>query len=484
MKRMAGGMDGSYLRSLPEWADDDDEMDFYYASFPASREVKPVSWDAKMAFWTRVIEGSAATARLVALRPCELAVAVERDGVPPAGLGIVFDSLVRTGAWLKAAEVAPPRAVGGGGGVGSPPRRLGGSTAAGSTLSWLVDTFVASPIKWAAGVSSPRPGAAAVGAASSLLSSDDEYVVVALARKAVDALLDAHYDAGLVDELTRVEDAAAVLGMDARQLSLALGCVAQSGEGQSAFVRFALPSGTACIKFAPSREASSRVEATEADAGTLQLRAMAGALRAQYDTLSARVEALTGEIKAMLGTGARERAKIMLRRKKVAEKLATSRLAAWDKVSAILDSMDDARTSAELMEAYKVGTRALAALSPDVDDVHETLGELEDALANQAEIDAAIADSNASVAAAGVEVSDDELAAELEALILGEVEPDAAAQSQVQVQPQSMDSPQLPDMPAVPSTPLPAAATAADADADADADAAADAELARMLALA
>ena len=400
-------MSGGYLESLAEW-EDDDLMDFMYGSFPSSRSVKPGSWDEKLSFWQSAIAGVISSGSSLTLTPSTLEPSLLRDGVAPSGLPTVVTCAISSGTWIPVSQLPPLPQEGRGLPPSTPPK--------GNTLSWLVDAFVSSPLKWATGSGSADSDPRAIDHSDPVMGSTDVYVVVSLAVEMVDRLLHAHFDAGKLGPVTDLEHAAAVLNTTPENLQLGVRAVKDA----PGVVLFADPGGHLGLKFGPRKDVGPD-PVDETDFGVFALQRMARRLRAQHDELVVQVSVLGSEVKAALAAGSRERAKILLRRKKALDAVATSRLQAWDKVQTILDGIDSAATSAELVEVYKAGRNALVALTPDPDAVEETMEDLEDALASQAEIDGIMAGASSRIDAASypdLDLEDDVLAAELDALVL------------------------------------------------------------------
>lgn len=73
---------------------DDSRMQLYFASFPASRAVNPASWDAKMEFWTRLIEHSCGDNLTFSIK--DLHLVFSRNGMTPICMDTVVDHLKNT----------------------------------------------------------------------------------------------------------------------------------------------------------------------------------------------------------------------------------------------------------------------------------------------------------------------------------------------------------------------------------------------------
>jgi len=87
-----------------------------------------------------------------------------------------------------------------------------------------------------------------------------------------------------------------------------------------------------------------------------------------------------------------KQALIFLKRKKRLEGILSKRLQAIDNLNQILETIDDARTDQEILEAYKYGTASIksATAGMTVESVQQVMNDVYDTLADQKEIDEAL----------------------------------------------------------------------------------------------
>ncbi|WFD32879.1 hypothetical protein MSPP1_003932 [Malassezia sp. CBS 17886] len=155
---------------------------------------------------------------------------------------------------------------------------------------------------------------------------------------------------------------------------------------------------------------------SEAEHGIVAVRTMQERLSAHTEELHERSEAARGNARRAVQMGHKDSAAAFLRTKKQIDELHAKRVDALSTVAALLLRLEQAAGDAEVMRVYDASAGALRTLLSDPalqrNTVERTLDELADAVGEQEEIHEAIA-------GAAPQVSDEELAAELEALSLG-----------------------------------------------------------------
>ena len=139
-------------------------------------------------------------------------------------------------------------------------------------------------------------------------------------------------------------------------------------------------------------DASRRV--TEVDRQVLGLKTQRRKLNAYAARVATQITRETANAAALAKTGERSRCLHALRRRKLHEKNA-ARIDEWaTSVETLLSSIEQAQATAVVLERLRLGAKALkeAQKGYGVEDVHETLREMETGAERQAEVDAALAD--------------------------------------------------------------------------------------------
>ena len=133
---------------------------------------------------------------------------------------------------------------------------------------------------------------------------------------------------------------------------------------------------------------------TEVDRQVLGLKTQRRKLNAYAARVATQIARETANAAALAKTGERSRCLHALRRRKLHQKNA-ARIDEWATgVETLLSSIEQAQTTAVVLERLKLGAKALkeAQKGYGVEDVHETLREMETGAERQAEMDAALAD--------------------------------------------------------------------------------------------
>lgn len=179
---------------------------------------------------------------------------------------------------------------------------------------------------------------------------------------------------------------------------------------------------------------------TEADRGTLSVKNTLSAVEAQISDIEAQSAKTMDKVRSSLKAGQKAGAAAYLKSKKGLDDVLSKRIATGEQLRSVLRSIDDAKSNAEvsssplydeqadaqIMSAYELSTSSLASaladprLSPD--RIANTTDALADVLADSKEISDAIeiGGAQARQAAGAPDFDEDELAAELDALVLEE----------------------------------------------------------------
>ncbi|EJT50288.1 hypothetical protein A1Q1_00446 [Trichosporon asahii var. asahii CBS 2479] len=165
---------------------------------------------------------------------------------------------------------------------------------------------------------------------------------------------------------------------------------------------------------------------TEADRGTLSVKSTLAAVEAQIEDIESQSAKTMDKVRSSLKAGQKAGAAAYLKSKKGLDDVLSKRIATGEQLRSVLRSIDDAKSNAEIMSAYELSTSSLASaladprLSPD--RIANTTDALADVLADSKEISDAIeiGGAQARQAAGAPEFDEDELAAELDVLVLEE----------------------------------------------------------------
>ncbi|BEJ14371.1 hypothetical protein CspHIS471_0401380 [Cutaneotrichosporon sp. HIS471] len=162
-------------------------------------------------------------------------------------------------------------------------------------------------------------------------------------------------------------------------------------------------------------------QVSEADRGAVAVSDALERVESQVVAAEKEAEACTVKARAKVASGQRSAAAAYLRSRKGLDDVVAKRVAAGEQLRSVKRALNQAKGDAEMMSAYEASTAALASalsdprLSPE--RIAATTDALADALADQREIDDAVRLGGVAVAP---DVDDDELAAELEALVIDE----------------------------------------------------------------
>lgn len=163
----------------------------------------------------------------------------------------------------------------------------------------------------------------------------------------------------------------------------------------------------------------------EADRDTLILLETLSKIDTQVAELSAQITAFQLKAKSALSVGQKPLALSFLRSKKAVEEVLDKRLNTQEQLRAVLRRIDQASDDVELMEAYEAATGALRAIHKNprlgLERVEGTLDELAGAMEHAEEVGRAVRAGEGAVGrATGEQVDEEELAKELEDMVLEE----------------------------------------------------------------
>ena len=152
--------------------------------------------------------------------------------------------------------------------------------------------------------------------------------------------------------------------------------------------------GTASSRSRRARKPDASRRVTEVDRQVLGLKTQRRKLNAYAARVATQIARETANAAALAKTGEKSRCLHALRRRKLHQKNA-ARIDEWaTSVETLLSSIEQAQATAVVLERLRLGAKALkeAQKGYGVEDVHETLREMETGAERQAEVDAALAD--------------------------------------------------------------------------------------------
>jgi charged multivesicular body protein 7 len=209
------------------------------------------------------------------------------------------------------------------------------------------------------------------------------------------------------------------------------------------------------VKLAPSEaEAVGRLK--EEDKGVVAVQTTLGRVEVQVAELERRMAERKERARAALRAGQRGQAASCLQGRRALEALLARRLATQETLAAVLVKIEQAQTDVEIMRTYQTANAVLASvlardeLAPA--HIDRTLGQLEQSLASQQEIDDAIRSVGTPA------IDDAQIAAELQSLLDDKLDHDLAARLDNLRLPSPPDA--TPQQPASSQKPSPLAAAA------------------------
>lgn len=330
----------SFLASLPEWQDDLKARSMF-ASFSQPRDVNPEAWDARFGFWKMVIlegldQGLLGDSVFRLEHPEDLPFRFYRQQITPLGLADVVGELRQRGLLVPSDTVDS---------AGSPlaQRLFWGPLR--STWGWVLGLgglgvgpahvdLVAPELlhRWADALSKHVTERARHTSFASLFTIEGLQ----------GTLCDLRHKAGL-KSLCSIEDVSLLV-----RFMKSRGALIELEAAQGKIVRIRL-----------AHEQLSDLSITEEQRSVVQLQSMA----AKLSTHVARLESQMAETKACLLNCLREKdrpaALQHLRRRKEFERLRDQRLGCLATIEGMLLKMENARSDAEVFEAYRLGERSL-----------------------------------------------------------------------------------------------------------------------------
>mmetsp|Transcript_12329 Transcript_12329/g.31281 ORF Transcript_12329/g.31281 Transcript_12329/m.31281 type:complete len:475 (-) Transcript_12329:313-1737(-) len=387
----------AFLSSIPDFQIDD-RIGVLFSRLPASRDVKPHEYDAKLSFWTPTLQKY--TERLQQFRVTVSS--LQRDftvrGLVPTVFPGLLHALCDRGAALRVSEL----------------QRLALANKVPSIGGWLWSNLVSKPVSYS------WKSLLGFGSSAGTLSDDaEEFVLLAPLRKVTDQLyrelcLQCVHATDSVISLSVVERALEKQhSISTKDLFLPVFQLAIDGKAK--LIEF--ENGDRGIKICRPGEGSI-TEVTEDDRSLLRLKHALDRQQKQLDFIGARIKTLMLKIHDLLKENRRSHARRLLQQKKTLDGFVEKREMALHNLQQVLDAIDHAHTQAEILTAYEAGAQSLrsATAAVSLDQVDKVWDELEEVMDDQHSLDDAL------TATLQVDAVDDSiLEHELEALIRDQV---------------------------------------------------------------
>ncbi|GMS98806.1 hypothetical protein PENTCL1PPCAC_20981 [Pristionchus entomophagus] len=401
----------------PKW--DDDEFMSGIMTMLKDRDVNPLDYDKKMDFWGALIGSSCLGERSATFSVDLLKRRFARGSKLPACIAQVVDNLVKSGEVMT---VSAWRAQNAGGWLDWGMSKLGAFI--GSTSSWLL---------W--GNAAPK----------SLVAPDEQIVHVATLKKQADRIvelmrkeLEADVD-GTAEVIAYSEMYEKCTGIISNKTNFDLVLDELSTRGE---VSVGMSKGEKIIKFRDSGS-SGPASFSESDASVHDIRKTMGVLEKKIGQLEGSIKKYDADARACIRSGDRNRAALMLRRKKAAEKELTEKDGQIQRLLSMLHQIGSSKHNKEVIDAYKAGslafktTLARHGLSPE--KIDETMDEVMNATEEYRDIEEALAQPINGIhdASMGADLED-----ELEALLAADKKEKKVATPSKQ--PASFDLPAVP----------------------------------------
>eukprot|EP00698_Gefionella_okellyi_P006442 TRINITY_DN15792_c0_g1_i1.p1 TRINITY_DN15792_c0_g1~~TRINITY_DN15792_c0_g1_i1.p1 ORF type:complete len:446 (-),score=97.09 TRINITY_DN15792_c0_g1_i1:220-1530(-) len=326
----------------------------------------------KVQNWSRIITEALQGLHDVSFTLADLEQLFKHGALVPKCLAQVLEDMTRSG------EIAPLNSF-----LPTTTQSTGGMK------GWLYSNLVAKPASWAW---------------SKLSKTDIQSTRFASARVIqvlADAMLDEHYKrtgqgACLIDHIVPMDELRTI-PMDGPRSEYSeetlCALVGHLCSTQRAALVNAGSSGPG-VKFA-ARQGAKVSNVTEGDCAVAQLRSTDRKLKQQVDRLRTKSEERMEQVRLALQAKNRTAAAAHLKHQKLLLSMYNKRAATLDSVQQILLKLEQAESDAEVLRAYKTGTQLMrqttAQVSPE--DAEEVLADLQDAFADQAEVDRVLTDS-------------------------------------------------------------------------------------------
>ncbi|KAJ3365863.1 hypothetical protein HDU91_002070 [Kappamyces sp. JEL0680] len=179
----------------------------------------------------------------------------------------------------------------------------------------------------------------------------------------------------------------------------------------------------------PKDQRTGPITITSVDCGRVMLSTTRDTLESQINEVTQSIASLRQDARHCIQTKNRHKAMFCLRKVKILDDLLEKRLGSLETIERILLKIEAAESESQILAAYEVGTTSLKTMLQqlDVDSVHATMDNLVDVLADHNEIEVAIGEGQEQILSAAapeaMQLTEEELEKELEALLVQESQP-------------------------------------------------------------
>ncbi|KAJ3085677.1 hypothetical protein HK102_013941 [Quaeritorhiza haematococci] len=376
----------NYLSTHEPFWTSDAKMQSMFSAF-APREVNETLYDSKLRWWRELLLNLSEKGLLdadsvgVFLAEDGLDVKFRRKGRVPLGLGTVLSEmkcdgqLVPISTFLRSARF---------------------ELSVSSLAQWVFQTMVKSPIVW--GFSQ------IVGTGSnSGARSTEPLVVIPVIKKVGERLLQVlreefHY---LVDLVVDFEEFGRLLKRalesefpDWTPRREEMQVIVAYLDQQNKLAVFEDESTVVVKLRKPDDISTKRIAVTDVDKGIVVIKVTKRKITHQVKQLEDNIERTKTDILEKMRVGKKQQAVLLLRQRKGMEKVLTTRLQSLESLDAIIEKIRGAETDVDVLTAYSTGTQTLKSFMEQhgltVEKADQVMDEVQDALADQREIDEAL----------------------------------------------------------------------------------------------
>lgn len=338
---------------MPECWNDDMRMDYLFSHF-RPHTVNPLDWESKMKFWTAILEVWCVHNNKPIFTVSSLKKAFQRKGRTPVCLSTVIETMHRNKLLAFQGEF-----------VSVPPQQ--------TWLAWAIDLLIKKPVTWTFN----KVKNSVLGTKEA--AEDVPYVHIAACKDLGKKLL-----ASVIhNRLLELSELASLCGEeDLVQLHVVVHELCRQGkaaikEGNSLLVKLGDP------------------HISKLDLGVYTLEHNEQTLTRHIEQLETEKRVAVQEAKMYVAKNMRQAARSCLRKKHVLDSCIEKRTSALNNIRLLLTHIQEAKSDAKVLEAYKLGVAALKSTLKGSglteDNVADTMVQLEEVLDVHHEIQAALA---------------------------------------------------------------------------------------------
>ncbi|XP_054167142.1 charged multivesicular body protein 7-like [Oppia nitens] len=344
---------------LPECWTDTKRMTSLMAPFRA-REANPEGWDLKMNFWINCITRWSLQTHSVVFNVADVTKAFERGGKRPdiQCLQLVFSHLKRNKSVVSLHDLKSNQY---------------NSSSSKSWINWGFSTLVVKPISF--GLSIVSSG-----------DKDSDVCEVILPEISSDSKLVLNESLKVMSEemnkyLTNLEDIDCIrfdnlfnkcknkLNIDLETFSVIISQLEANNK-----LKIFVESGIKIVKIGKNSVIS------ESDIGLIRLETAKELLESEIDKLESEIESIKDEARVCVRNKNREKAVILLRRKKRVEDKLGKKVIQLDNVDLLIDQLMNSSSHNMLVQAFQRANEALKLANNSQDDIENTMNDVEETI--------------------------------------------------------------------------------------------------------